>query len=1166
MSTPSVSKRVDSADVALLHARIAELETALATQTRLTEDLRRSEARLRILADASLRFAAEHPNLATLLATIAHSIAETIGDLCVVRLFSPDGATVLPGYAAHRDPVAQSLVAPFAQHTYPLQTVAIGHVVRSGEPLLRPTIPAEEFRTSVLMENTPYLDQFGVSSLLIVALQVRGSAIGAISLFRNADGLAYTSDDLALLQDLANHAALAVKAAHTYADEQAAQQATGEAIALLDTLFAAAPVGLAFLDTNLRFVRINASLAETNGPSPAAHLGHTLSEILPTIAPTMEPIYRQVLAIGKAICDLEVHGTTPANPSLPRDWIASCYPVPRSDGTLAGVGVVVSEITERIQAHAALQRQATTLQEQAALLEHAHVLICDLDGRIIAWNQGAAALYGWTAGEAVGQFARDLLQTHFPVSFAALQQQLLTHGDWEGELVHIRRNGTKLVVASHQVLFHDLQGRPLRILEVDNDITALKEVEQSLRERDAQLHLAYDAALMGTWRRDFASDLVQIDARAQIHFGVHASMVPTAMILDRVHPADRTLWLQAVAMTMEPTYDKPFAIEYRVIHPDGSLHWLAIYVRVSFRGEGAARRPVQSNGTTQDITARKQEEAALRTSEAELRDSEARFRMLAEQAQDLIYRYRLSPEPGFEYVSPSATAITGYTPEDHYADPLLGVKLVHPADRHLIERLARDPAAAEAPLTLRWQRKDGREIWTEQVNRVITDATGQPVAIEGIARDVTARKQAEEHVRIALTAEQIARQAAEAASERTTRLQAVTAALANALTREAVVEVIMAYSMAATGNDATVISLLDPTNQHLEVVGWTGHKAKDLAAFQTIPLAAPLPPAYAARTHQPVWLTSRADADARFPGAGIIMAQFGHHAYAVLPLMTAARVQGIVSFSYQSPNAFAPEDQAFLLNLAQQCAQALERARLYTEVQATHVRLQSLSQHLLTSQEQERRHIARELHDEIGQVLGALKINLHMLHTQSDALNTHARVEESLAMLNRLIEQVRSLSLDLRPAVLDDLGLSAALAWYTERLAQRTGLTVNFQDELATCAVPPAIATVCFRITQEALTNVVRHAQAHAVTVNLAQHDGILSLLIRDDGVGFDVVTKRAAAAVGASLGLLSMIERAELAGGWTDIASTLGEGTEVWAWFPLATTQALKPSAREGV
>jgi PAS domain S-box-containing protein len=141
-----------------------------------------------------------------------------------------------------------------------------------------------------------------------------------------------------------------------------------------------------------------------------------------------------------------------------------------------------------------------------------------------------------------------------------------------------------------------------------------------------------------------------------------------------------------------------------------------------------------------DITERKR-------AEEKLKESEERFRLLAENAKDIIYRFRFKPTPGFEYVSPSATAITGYTPEEHYADPQLGLKLVHPEDRHLLEAFLRSPESANTFLTFRWISRDGRVIWTEQQISRFYDAQGDVLAIEGIGRDITERKEVEDALR-----------------------------------------------------------------------------------------------------------------------------------------------------------------------------------------------------------------------------------------------------------------------------------------------------------------------------------------------------------------------------------------------------------------------------------
>jgi len=144
-------------------------------------------------------------------------------------------------------------------------------------------------------------------------------------------------------------------------------------------------------------------------------------------------------------------------------------------------------------------------------------------------------------------------------------------------------------------------------------------------------------------------------------------------------------------------------------------------------------------GVFEDVT-------QLKLFENALLESEKKFRLMAENAQDLIYRYEFYPTRGFTYVSPSATTITGYSPEEHYADPDLGFKIVHPEDRHLLQSVAADEELIKKPVTLRWIRKDGKIIWTEQKNIPLYNEKGEIIAIEGIARDVTEIKLAEQEL------------------------------------------------------------------------------------------------------------------------------------------------------------------------------------------------------------------------------------------------------------------------------------------------------------------------------------------------------------------------------------------------------------------------------------
>ena len=229
-------------------------------------------------------------------------------------------------------------------------------------------------------------------------------------------------------------------------------------------------------------------------------------------------------------------------------------------------------------------------------------------------------------------------------------------------------------------------------------------------------------------------------------------------------------------------------------------------------------------------------------------------------------------------------------------------------------------------------------------------------------------------------------------------------------------------------------------------------------------------------------------------------------------------------------------------------ADITERKRAQEELARRAQQLEALSRKLIEAQEAERRAVARELHDDFGQVLTALKLNLQR-RERSDS--------ESIALVDGAIARMRDLAQDLRPPLLDELGLEASLRWYVEREAKRAGLAFHLALAPLAQRPPAAVETTCFRVAQEALTNVIRHAQAHAVDVELGPAAGMLQLTVRDDGRGFDVPAARLRAARGGSQGLLSMQERVALVDGHLEIDSAPGRGTAVRARLPLPAAGA---------
>jgi len=229
-----------------------------------------------------------------------------------------------------------------------------------------------------------------------------------------------------------------------------------------------------------------------------------------------------------------------------------------------------------------------------------------------------------------------------------------------------------------------------------------------------------------------------------------------------------------------------------------------------------------------------------------------------------------------------------------------------------------------------------------------------------------------------------------------------------------------------------------------------------------------------------------------------------------------------------------------------------KRRRAEEKLKAYDRKLQVLSRRLVEAQETERQNIARELHDEIGQALTVIQLNLQSMLQSARTAAWSRRLNESLKVVDQVLEQVHGISLNLRPLILDDLGLEPALRWYTKRQAALAGLHARFQADPLRQRLNLVVETECFRVAQEALTNVVRHARAKKLNVELRKEAGHLHLRVRDDGIGFDVGAVREKALRGSSLGLLSMEERAALAGGGLEFKSAAKTGTEVHAWFPL--------------
>ena len=478
-----------------------------------------------------------------------------------------------------------------------------------------------------------------------------------------------------------------------------------------------------------------------------------------------------------------------------------------------------------------------------------------------------------------------------------------------------------------------------------------------------------------------------------------------------------------------------------------------------------------------------------------LQESEQRYRLLAENVTDVIWI--MDTNLKLTYITPSVTHMRGYTIEEVMSQRL--DELFTPASLEVAMRLVTEELGKEkrsesgsvklGTVALEMTRKDGSTIWTESRVTLMYDSEGRPEGLMGVTRDVTERKEMDAVIR---------------ESEKRYRLLA-----------ENVTDVIWVTDMnwrrtylSPSASRLRGMPVDDDLGQPIGHVLTPGSYEAGMKAFK-----------------KQLALEKKRNKDP-------------HRSWTMQ--LEVRRKDG--------STVWTEDRMTFLRDENGEAIGILGVTRDITERKHAEDALRALSCRLVEVQETERRHIARELHDYIGQELTGLKFLLEMT-SRLPAHSLRGKLNEALASISELVERVQDLSLDLRPAMLDDLGLVPALLWHFERYQSQTGVRVTFSHRGLQRRLGPEIETAVYRIVQEALTNVARHAGIKETSVRLVANRGSLSVYIEDHGVGFDV---EKAMDGGTSSGLTGMHERAVLLGGHLKVNSSPGGGTRVVARLPL--------------
>lgn len=483
--------------------------------------------------------------------------------------------------------------------------------------------------------------------------------------------------------------------------------------------------------------------------------------------------------------------------------------------------------------------------------------------------------------------------------------------------------------------------------------------------------------------------------------------------------------------------------------------------------------------------------------EDQLQERERRLSTLISNLPGAVFRVRNDPNYTAEYVSDQITALTGYPADDFRENRRNFGELMHPDDRDRIWNQTQNALGEHRPyeVTYRFIDAHGREKWNWERGKGVFDANGELQAVEGFVQDITERKQAEAALR----------------------------------EREEVLRLFVEHSPAAIGMFDNEMRYLAVSRRWLTDYGLGD---RDIIGHSHYEIFPEIPQRWKDIHRRCLdGATERCDEDP-------FVRADGHTDWVkweVRPWRKAdGGIGGIIIFS------------------------ELITARKQAELKITEYaeRLERLSRQLLVAQEDERRRMARELHDELGQMLTAIKINL-LSRARLKGRSPDELDAETIQLVEDALQQVRGLALALRPSMLDDLGLGPALRWMADQQAERGGFIVQVGALLPEVRLAPELETACFRIAQEALTNVMRHAQAKRVAIELHHEGDALVMTVQDDGRGFDVAAVRARANAGGSVGVLGMQERAALLGGRLEIESAPGGGTTLRARLPWRTAGA---------
>lgn len=432
-------------------------------------------------------------------------------------------------------------------------------------------------------------------------------------------------------------------------------------------------------------------------------------------------------------------------------------------------------------------------------------------------------------------------------------------------------------------------------------------------------------------------------------------------------------------------------------------------------------------------------------------------------------------------------------------------------------------------------RKDGARVPVElsSANLVVG---GQISGRAIVVRDLTERKRAEEEGRWRQRAAELMAELA----------RSITASLE----LDTVLQCVVEGAKELCDSDIVSIALRDGGSEAMIIRHWTGARYQ---GYETVYIQPGKGIGGLALATGALFRTDHYAEDPRVSKDYIgVIREEGIVSAMVVPIKMGDRLEGVIYLANRAPRPFTDRDERIVLRLADHAAIAIRNARLHEQVRNGRERLRRLTQQVTSAQEAERQRLSRELHDEAGQTLTALKISLELLQADMSLgfEPLHQRIAEAIALTDTTLERIRVMAHELRPPALDVAGLSPALEGLCRDFGRQTQLAIAYEST-ALPTLPETITICLYRFLQEALTNVAKHAHAQQVRVALSYDGATVSLSVEDDGQGFEAQARMALTSATTGIGLLGIQERLELLGGRLELDSNPGQGTRLVAHIP---------------